>query len=123
MSLAPPFIPEMAEPGVLAEVPEELQDTDGVVQGAIDSATWDGELVTVPFWANTQLLWYRESVAEQAGLDMSEPVTWDDLIEAAEEHDLHLGVQGALAESLTVWINPLGLRRRGDPGQPRGALR
>ena len=107
MSLDPPFIPEMAEPGFLAEVPEELQNTDGVVQGAVESATWNDELVTVPFWANTQLLWYRESVAEEAGLDMSEPVTWDQLIEAAEENDLYLGVQGILAEALTVWINAL----------------
>src|SRR5690625_1131554 len=107
MSLDPPYIPEMAEPGFLAEVPEELQNTDGIVQGAIDSATWNDELVTVPFWANTQLLWYRESVAEEAGLDMSEPVTWEQLIEAAEDDDLYLGVQCILAEALTVWINAL----------------
>lgn len=107
MSLDPPFIPELAEPGFLDEVPEELQATDGIVQGAIDSASWDGELVTVPFWANTQLLWYRQSVVEAAGLDMSQPVTWDDIISVAEENDLRLGVQGALAESLTVWINAL----------------
>lgn len=107
MSLDPPFIPELAEPGFLDEVPEQLRQTDGIVQGAVDSASWDGELVTVPFWANTQLLWYRESVAEAAGLDMTQPVTWDDIISVAEEQDLRLGVQGALAESLTVWINAL----------------
>jgi multiple sugar transport system substrate-binding protein len=107
MSLDPPFIPELAEPGFLAAVPEELQDTDGIVQGAIDSASWGDELVTVPFWANTQLLWYQESVAEEAGLDMSEPVTWDQLMDAAADNDLVLGVQGTLAESLTVWINAL----------------
>ena len=72
MSLDPPFIPELAEPGFLAPVPDELQDTEGIVQGAVDSASWNDELVTVPFWANTQLLWYRESVVEEAGLDMSE---------------------------------------------------
>ena len=107
MSLDPPFIPELAEPGFLDEVPGELQNTDGIVQGAVDSASWGGELVTVPFWANTQLLWYRQSVVEAAGLDMSQPVTWDDIIGVAEEQDLRLGVQGALAESLTVWINAL----------------
>ncbi|HBS73287.1 MAG TPA: ABC transporter substrate-binding protein [Microbacterium sp.] len=107
MSLDPPFIPELAEPGFLAPVPDELQDTEGIVQGAVDSASWNDELVTVPFWANTQLLWYRESVVEEAGLDMSEPVTWDQIIEVAEENDLQLGVQGALAESLTVWVNAL----------------
>lgn len=107
MSLDPPFIPEMAEPGFLAPVPDELQETGDVVQGAVDSASWGDELVTVPFWANTQLLWYRESVVEEAGLDMSEPVTWEEIIDVAAEQDLHLGVQGAKAESLTVWINAL----------------
>lgn len=107
MSLDPPFIPELAEPGFLAAVPEDLQDTDGVVKGAVESASWNDELVTVPFWANTQLLWYRESVVEEVGLDMSEPVTWDQIIEVAEDNDLEVGVQGALAESLTVWINAL----------------
>ena len=68
MSLDPPFIPELAEAGFLAPVPDELQDTDDVVQGAVESSMWEDELVTVPFWANTQLLWYRVSVAEEAGL-------------------------------------------------------
>ncbi|MEJ1154452.1 sugar ABC transporter substrate-binding protein [Microbacterium marmarense] len=107
MSLDPPFIPELAEPGFLAPVPDELQSTDGIVQGAIDSASWNDELVTVPFWANTQLLWYRESVVEEAGLDMSEPVTWEQIMDVAAENDLQLGVQGARAESLTVWVNAL----------------
>src|SRR5699024_11435606 len=91
----------------LAPVPDNLQDTGDVVQGAVDSATWDDELVTVPFWANTQLLWYRESVAEEAGLDMDQPVTWEQIMDAAAETDTLLGVQGAKAESLTVWINAL----------------
>src|SRR5699024_10044637 len=77
MSLDPPFIPELAEPGFLAPVPEDLQRTDDVVQGAADSATWKDELVAVPFWANTQLLWYRKSVVEQTDLDLDSPVTWE----------------------------------------------
>lgn len=107
MSLDPPFIPELAEPGFLAPVPDDLQDTEDIVQGAADSATWDDELVAVPFWANTQLLWYRKSVAEDAGLDMDEPVTWDELMDAADSTDTLLGVQGTKAESLTVWLNAL----------------
>ncbi|KEP76004.1 ABC transporter substrate-binding protein [Microbacterium sp. SUBG005] len=107
MSLDPPFIPELAEPGFLAPVPDDLQNTDGIVEGAVQSASWNGELVTVPFWANTQLLWYRKSVAEAAGLDMTQPVTWDQIMQAAEDQNKQLGVQGALAESLTVWINAL----------------
>ncbi|WP_159619899.1 sugar ABC transporter substrate-binding protein [Arthrobacter zhaoguopingii] len=109
MSLDPPFIPELAEPGFLAPVPDDVAEstTQNVVEGALAGATWKDELVAIPFWANTQILWYRKSVAEAAGLDMSKPVTWDQLIDAAAEQDKYLGVQGAQAESMTVWVNAL----------------
>lgn len=109
MSLDPPFIPEFANAGFLAEVPDDVaeQAGEGVVEGALQGATWEDRLVTIPFWANTQLLWYRTSVVEAAGLDMSAPVTWDQVVEAARSQDVLLGVQGAKAESLTVWINAL----------------
>src|ERR671921_570321 len=89
ISLDPPYIPEFAQAGFLAPVPEDVAQrvTEGVVQSSIEGATWDDELVTVPFWANTQLLWYRKSVAEAAGLDMSQPVTWDQIVEAAKSTD------------------------------------
>ncbi len=109
MSLDPPFVAEFAQAGFLADVPDDLADrvTEGVVQGAIDGATWNDEVVAVPFWANTQILWYRTSVAEAAGLDMTQPVTWDQVIEAAQSQDVLIGAQGARAESLTVWLNGL----------------
>ena len=109
MSLDPPYIPEFAQAGFLAPVPQDLAQrvTEGVVQSSIDSATWDGELVAVPFWANTQLLWYRESVAEAAGLDMTQPVTWEQLVTAAQEQGKILSAQGRRAESLVVWLNAL----------------
>jgi multiple sugar transport system substrate-binding protein len=109
MSLDPPFIPEFAEAGFLAPVPDDVAErvTEGVVQSAVEGSTWDDELVAVPFWANTQVLWYRASVAEAAGLDMSQPVTWDQIIEAAKDQDVLIGAQGARAESLTVWFNAL----------------
>lgn len=109
MSLDPPFVPELAEPGFLAPVPPELAEssTANAVEAAVQGSTWDGEIVAVPFWANTQLLWYKKSIAEQAGLDMSQPVTWDQLMEAVKQTDKQLGVQGIRAESMTVWVNAL----------------
>ena len=110
MSLDPPFIPEFANAGFLAPMPQDVAErvSEGVVEGALAGATWDGALVTVPFWANTQLLWYRVSVAQEAGLDPAAgPVTWDQIMEAAAATDTYLGVQGTRAESLTVWINAL----------------
>ena len=109
MSLDPIFIPEFAQAGFLAPVPEDVAErvTEDVVESAIEGSTWDDELVAVPFWANTQILWYRTSVAEAAGLDMSQPVTWDQILGAAEEQDKLVGVQGIRAEALTVWFNAL----------------
>ncbi|CAN5166797.1 extracellular solute-binding protein [soil metagenome] len=109
MSLDPPFIPEFAEAGFLAEIPEDVAEwaTEGVVESAVVGSTWKDELVAIPFWANTQLLWYRQSVAEAAGLDMSQPVTWEQIVAAAEEQDKLVGAQGVRAEALTVWLNAL----------------
>ena len=91
MSLDPPFIPEFAErrlPRARAGRRGADAVTDGVVQGALDGASWDGELVAVPFWANTQLLWYRKSVAAGGGLDMSKPGDLGrQLIKAAQSQD------------------------------------
>ena len=109
MSLDPPFVPELAEPGYLAPVPDDVAErtTQNVVEGALTGATWKDEVVAIPFWANTQILWYRKSVAEAAGLDMTQPVTWQQLIDAAATQGKFLGVQGARAESMTVWVNAL----------------
>jgi len=109
MSLDPPFIPEFAQAGFLAPVPEDVAGrvSEDVVESAIEGSTWDGELVAVPFWANTQILWYRKSVAEAAGLDMTQPVTWDQVVAAAQDQGALVGVQGIRAEALTVWFNAL----------------
>ncbi|GAA1451799.1 extracellular solute-binding protein [Nesterenkonia lacusekhoensis] len=109
MSLDPVFVPEFAEPDFLAPVPDDVAErtTEDTLEGSLQSAIWDDEIVSIPFWANTQLLWYRESVAEEAGLDMEGEVTWDDIMEAAESTDTYLGVHGVRGESISVWINAL----------------
>jgi multiple sugar transport system substrate-binding protein len=109
MSLDPPYIPEFANAGFLAPMPPDVATrvSEGVVQSAIEGATWEGQLVTVPFWANTQLLWYKKSVAQAAGLDMNQPVTWDQLMEAAQSQQTLIAAQGRRAESLVVWVNAL----------------
>jgi ABC-type glycerol-3-phosphate transport system substrate-binding protein len=109
MSLDVVFAPELAQAGFLAPVPDDVASavSEGVVPGALKSATWNDQLVAVPFWANTQLLWYRKSVAKAAGLDMTQPVTWDQLVTAAQDQGKILSAQGRRAESLTVWFNAL----------------
>ncbi|NHN55135.1 extracellular solute-binding protein [Calidifontibacter sp. DB0510] len=109
MSIDPVFVAEFAEAGYLAPVPAAMEQdfTADRVQSAIDASKWKGKLVAVPFWANTQLLWYRKSVAQKAGLDMSKPVTWEQIIGAAKKTNTKIGVQGKLYEGYTVWISAL----------------
>lgn len=109
MSLDPVFTAEFSEAGYLAEIPEEDQEKirDGVLEGAVEGASWKDQLVVFPQWANTQLLWYRKAAAEKAGLDMDEPVTWEQVIEAAEESETKVSVQGNKYEGYVVWLNAL----------------
>ena len=110
MSIDPPFTAEFADAGFLAEVPQDAQaqlEEQGTFQGALDAATWKDKLVVFPFWSNTQVLWYRKSFVEKAGIDMSQPVTWDQIIDAAADNDAKIGVQANKYEGYVVWINAL----------------
>lgn len=109
MSIDPVFVAEFAEAGFLAPVPSQYEKelTEPMVDPIVESARWDDKLYAAPFWANTQLLWYRKSVAEKAGLDMKNGVTWPQVIEAAKKQDTTIGVQASRYEGYMVWINAL----------------
>jgi trehalose/maltose transport system substrate-binding protein len=109
MSLDPVFVGEFANAGFLADIPSEQASTltTDTLDGAKNAATWDGKIAAAPLWANTQLLWYRKSFAEKAGLDMSQPVTWGQIIDAAAKNNGTVGVQANKYEGYSVWINAL----------------
>jgi multiple sugar transport system substrate-binding protein len=116
MSLDPPFTAEFANAGYLAEIPQEMQDTfrEQAFESAAAAATWEDQLVVAPFWSNTQVLWYRKSFVEKAGLDMEKDVTWEQIITAASENDGKIGVQANKYEGYSVWINALISGAGGD---------
>lgn len=111
MSLDPPFVAEFANAGYLRPItdPADVQQlTDGVLAGPMKTATWKNQLVATPFWANTQLLWYRKSVARAAGIDPASPdFTWTKMIDVAEAQHTTIGVQARRYEGFMVWINAL----------------
>ncbi len=109
MSIDPPYTAEFSNAGFLAPIPEDLQGKlkEQSFKGAVDAATWDGQLVVAPFWSNTQVLWYRKSFAQKAGIDMNQPVTWDQIIDAAAKNDGKVAVQANKFEGYAVWINAL----------------
>jgi multiple sugar transport system substrate-binding protein len=109
MSLDPPFVAELARAGFLRPFSEAEAEalTDDVLAGALASAKWEGKLLAAPFWANTQLTWFRKSVAARAGLEPSNELTWQELIDAAVKTGMGLEVQGRRYEGYMVWINAL----------------
>ena len=119
MSMDPPFVPEAANAGYLTSFPIDSalakQLTDGDLPAPIKSATWNGNLVAVPHWSNTQLLWYRKSVAKAAGVDPASPnFTWDQMIKAAAGQHKFVSEQGFKYEGYSVWINALVLSAGGS---------
>lgn len=109
MSIDPPYTAEFANAGYLAPIPADIAATleEQSFQGATTAATWEDELVVAPFWSNTQVLWYRKSFVDKAGIDMNKPVTWDEIIKAASENGGTVGVQANKYEGYVVWINAL----------------
>ncbi|RYJ06474.1 MAG: extracellular solute-binding protein, partial [Actinomycetales bacterium] len=110
MSLDPVFVPEFANAKWLLPFKGDLAGKvldDDVLKGIAETVQWDDQVVAAPQWANTQVLWYRKSLAEAAGLDMTKPVTWDQVIDAASENDGTVGVQANKYEAYVVWINSL----------------
>jgi len=110
MNIDPPYNPELANAGWLytftdAERTELLK---GILRSPIQTATWKGRLVGVPYSANTQLLWYRKSVAQRAGVDPTSPTfTWDQMINAAVKTNKIISEQGKRYEGYMVWVNGL----------------
>ena len=123
VNVDPPFLPELAGAGFLRPFTagEASELAEGMLAAPLRSATWDGRLFAVPLWASTQLLWYRRSVARRAGLDLETgPVTWEQLISAAERTGTTVEVQGNRYEGYMVWITALVASAGGevllDPG-------
>lgn len=116
MSIDPPFTAEFAAAGYLAEIPKDLQQkfTDQAFESAVTAATWEDQLVVAPFWSNTQVLWFRKSFVDKTNLDMSQPVTWDQIIKAASDNGGKVAVQANKYEGYSVWINALISGAGGD---------
>ncbi|MCY1137010.1 extracellular solute-binding protein [Actinoplanes sp. Pm04-4] len=110
VSVDPPFMAEFANAGFLrAFTDAERQEfSDGILDGPLKQSTFRDTLYSAPLYGNTQLLWYRKSVLQKAGVDPSAgPVTWDQLIKGATQAGVTVAAQGRRNESLMVWVNAL----------------
>ncbi len=106
------FTAEFANAGFLRPFTAEESGrlTQGMLPAPVKTGMWDDTLYAAPFKSNAQLLWFRKSVAEAAGVDpTSESFTWDEMLKAAVSQGKQIGEQGARYEGYMVWINALVL--------------
>jgi multiple sugar transport system substrate-binding protein len=108
-----PWTAEFAAAGWLREWTGDnaAKASAGMLEGPLKTARWRDRLYAAPFTTNTQLLWYRKSLAQQAGIDPStNQVTWNELIDAASrvpQGSRFVEVQADRYEGYTVLINAL----------------
>ncbi len=89
--------------GYLAE--DEEFDGDDLLQPMVTSLSGsDGNLYAAPFYGESSFLMYRIDLFEQAGLEMPERPTWDEVAEFAAELDgIEPGVAGICLRGLPGW--------------------
>jgi multiple sugar transport system substrate-binding protein len=129
LSLDTSLTAEMAAAGYLARMPATVERTvsGGTMPKAIEAATVDDRLVVAPWWLDPQLLWYRGSAAERAGLDTTKPITWDDLLAGAERLGSTLQIDDPDGTGLGDWVRTLlaaagGTIMQGEGRRPKVGL-
>jgi multiple sugar transport system substrate-binding protein len=94
---------------------EKARLTAGMLPAPVETCMWKDTLFAVPFKSNTQLLWYRKSLAQAAGVEPTNPAfTWDEMIKAAGGQGKKISEEGARYEGYMVWINALVLSGGGQ---------
>ena len=129
LSLDTSLTAEMAAAGYLEAVPPEAEPTltEGVLPKAVEAATHADQLVAVPWWLDPQMLWYRGTSAERAGLDTTKPISWDNLLGGAERLGSTLQIDDPDGTGLGEWVRVLvaaagGTILEGDGRDPKVGL-
>jgi multiple sugar transport system substrate-binding protein len=109
LSLDTSLTAEVAAAGYLAPIPAKAEGAlgTGVVPKGIEAASHDGKLVAAPWWLDPQVLWYRGTAAERAGLDTTKPISWDDLLAGAERLGSTLQIDDPDGTGLGDWVTAL----------------
>jgi len=102
------WVPEFAEAKWLEEWTgqNQAQAEEGVLQGPLSTAKWDGKLFAATKNTNVQLLWYDESITPVP------PQTWDEMMRMSQDlkdqgKPYQIVFTGAQYEGLVVQYNTI----------------
>ena len=102
-------VPLWAESGWLEEVGEEAAadpnyNLDDIFQAHIDGLSYDDGLYGLPFYGESSMTFYRTDVFEEAGIEMPERPTWDQIAEYARQiHNPDEEMYGICLRGLPGW--------------------
>ncbi|MEA5365767.1 ABC transporter substrate-binding protein [Amycolatopsis sp., V23-08] len=102
------WVSEFAEAGWVEEWKDQNKAaaSEGVLQGPLDTATYNGKLYAAPKNTNIQLLWYDDRITP------TPPKTWDEMIQKSKDlkaqgKPYSIVFTGAQYEGLVVFYNTL----------------
>ncbi|MDZ5452345.1 sugar ABC transporter substrate-binding protein [Labrys sp. ZIDIC5] len=82
---------------------------DDVLKSVRDGLSYNGKLYALPFYAESQMTFYRKDLFDKAGLTMPEQPTWKDIDGfAAKIHDPDHGVYGICLRGKPGWGENIG---------------
>ncbi|WP_017556062.1 ABC transporter substrate-binding protein [Nocardiopsis baichengensis] len=100
---------QWAEYGWLENLQPYIDDSPGYDDGDFipsirEDLSYEGDMYSVPFYGESSFLAYREDLFDQAGVEMPENPTWDEVAELAAELDgVEPGVSGICMRGLAGW--------------------
>lgn len=85
-------------------------EVDDLLPSVRDSLSYEGSLFALPFYGESSMTFYRTDLFEDAGLEMPEAPTWDQISEYAQAlHDPGNNQYGVCLRGLAGWGQNMGL--------------
>lgn len=82
----------------------DAYNVDDLLTSVRDGLSLDGTPYALPFYAESSMMYYRQDLFEQAGIEMSEQPTWDEVRDWAEQlHGAEEGVAGICLRGKPGW--------------------
>ena len=108
ITIGPFEVPLWAEQGWLEPVGEDVEadpnyDLDDFFPSMLAGLTYEDQLYALPFYGESAMTFYRRDLFEQAGLEMPERPTWEQIAEFAAQLHQPDEVYGLCLRGLPGW--------------------
>ena len=92
---------------LMAEYPDsviENYNRDDLLEGVVKGISFEDELYALPFYGESSMLMYNTEIMEEAGIEIPEQPTWEEIADiACQVHDPENGQYGIALRALPGW--------------------